>query len=169
MATAATESADSRASQRAGRKTESPTMPASVLERSQLADALSVAVLTPTGQDGRVAQKVLQRTGLDPRVCTSMADVCTLIEQERIGVLLLAEEALDEASREKLFDTLNRQPSWSDLPIVILTGEDELSGALPRAEGSRREGECHYAGTARSSDDADNGHSVGTPCPTKAA
>ncbi len=108
-------------------------MAASALERSHLADALSVAVLTPTGQDGRVAQKVLQRTGLDPRVCTSMADVCTLIEQERIGVLLLAEEALDEASREKLFATLDRQPSWSDLPIVILTGEDELSGALPRA------------------------------------
>ena len=108
-------------------------MAASAAERSHVANALSVAVLTPTGQDGRVAQKVLQRTGLDPRVCTGMAEVCDLIRQEQIGVLLLAEEALDEASRDQLFDALNRQPSWSDLPIVILTGEDELSGALPRA------------------------------------
>jgi PAS domain S-box-containing protein len=101
-------------------------------ERNQSADALSVAVLTPTGQDGRVAGKVLERAGLQPRVCTQMAEVCDLIAREEIGVLLLAEEALDPGGRDGLFDALNRQPSWSDLPIVILTGEDELSGALPR-------------------------------------
>jgi PAS domain S-box-containing protein len=106
---------------------------AGVSERNQVSDALSVAVLTPTGQDGRIAGNVLERAGLEPRVCSSMAEVCKLIEDEQIGVLLLAEEALDPGSREKLFDALNRQPSWSDVPIVILTGEDELSGALPRA------------------------------------
>jgi PAS domain S-box-containing protein len=62
-----------------------------------------------------------------------MSDVCDLIAQERIGVVLLAEEALDQTAREELFAALNNQPSWSDVPIVILTGEDELSGALPRA------------------------------------
>ena len=80
-----------------------------------------------------MAGKVLERAGLEPRVCISMAEVCKLIEDEQIGVLLLAEEALDTSGREKLFDALNRQPSWSDVPIVLLTGEDELSGALPRA------------------------------------
>ena len=89
-------------------------------------------MLTPTGQDGRVAAKVLSREGLDPRLCADMADVCALIEGEEIGVLLLAEEALAPAERDKLFESLDRQPSWSDVPIVILTGEDELSGALPR-------------------------------------
>jgi PAS domain S-box-containing protein len=61
-----------------------------------------------------------------------MADACALIEKEEIGVLLLAEEALAPADRDRLFESLDRQPSWSDVPIVILTGEDELSGALPR-------------------------------------
>ncbi len=93
---------------------------------------LPVAVLTPTGQDGRVAEKVLARAGLDPRVCKTMADVCELITREEIGVLLLAEEALALEARDRLFESLDRQPAWSDLPIVILTGEDELSGALPR-------------------------------------
>src|SRR6476661_5312134 len=102
MATVATESADSRVSRRTGRRTESPSMAASALERSQVADAFSVAVLTPTGQDGRVAGKVLERAGLRTRVCTGMAEVCDLIAQEKIGVLLLAEEALDPGAREKL-------------------------------------------------------------------
>ncbi len=100
--------------------------------RASATDALTVAVLTPTGQDGRVAEKVLSRVGLEPRVCADMSDVCELIRKEEIGVLLLAEEALAPEARDKLFESLDRQPSWSDLPIVILTGEDELSGALPR-------------------------------------
>ncbi|HEY6089018.1 MAG TPA: ATP-binding protein [Gemmatimonadaceae bacterium] len=95
-------------------------------------DSLPVAVLTPTGQDSRVAEKVLARVGLDPRVCETMADVCELIRKEEIGMLLMAEEALAPEARDKLFASLDQQPSWSDVPIVILTGEDELSGALPR-------------------------------------
>jgi PAS domain S-box-containing protein len=62
-----------------------------------------------------------------------MPAVCELIAKEEIGTLLLAEEALGQEARDKLFESLDSQPSWSDVPIVLLTGEDELSGALPRA------------------------------------
>jgi len=79
-----------------------------------------------------MAEKVLEQAGLDPRVCADMAAVCDLIGKEEIGVLLMAEEALAPSARDKLFESLEKQPSWSDVPIVILTGEDELSGALPR-------------------------------------
>jgi len=48
-------------------------------------------------------------------------------------VLMVAEEALDKKGRECLMKFLEEQPSWSDLPIVLLTGTDELSGALPTA------------------------------------
>jgi PAS domain S-box-containing protein len=61
-----------------------------------------------------------------------MEDVCRLISQDEAAVLVLAEEALNPKAREKLFESLNKQPSWSDLPIVLLTGEGELSDALPR-------------------------------------
>jgi PAS domain S-box-containing protein len=108
-------------------------MAVSETEKRQPADALPVAVLTPTGQDGRVAKKVLSVAGLDLRLCADMSDVCDLIGREEIGVVLLAEEALAPDAREELFESLDRQPPWSDVPIVILTGEDELSGALPPA------------------------------------
>ena len=104
----------------------------SVSEKNPTRERLPVAVLTPTGQDGRMAGVVLERAGLDPRICADMSDVCDLIGKEEIGVLLMAEEALAPHARDKLFESLDNQPSWSDVPIVILTGEDELSGALPR-------------------------------------
>ena len=104
----------------------------SVLAGAAVGAGIPVAILTPTGQDGRVAGKVLERAGLDVRICQDMSDVCDLIGKEEIGVLLMAEEALAPQARDRLFESLDKQPSWSDVPIVILTGEDELSGALPR-------------------------------------
>jgi PAS domain S-box-containing protein len=95
-------------------------------------EALLVAVLTPTGQDARVTEKVLARSGLNPYVCADMPAVCDLIATEEVGIILLAEEALAPSARDSLFASLDKQPSWSDVPIVILTGEGELSGPLPR-------------------------------------
>jgi signal transduction histidine kinase len=93
---------------------------------------LAVALLTPTGADADVAERVLEGDGFEVKACRSMEEICELVTEGAAGVLLLAEEALDQQSRMKLFDSLNRQPSWSDIPIVLLTGEDELSDALPR-------------------------------------
>src|SRR5688500_19303536 len=62
-----------------------------------------------------------------------MSDVCDLLEREEIGVCVMAEEALSGGARQTLFDALEKQPSWSDVPVIILTGENELSGTLPKA------------------------------------
>ena len=61
-----------------------------------------------------------------------MEEICELVSTGDAGVLVLAEEALGGDARTRLFDALNSQPSWSDIPIVLLTGEGELSDALPR-------------------------------------
>ena len=79
-----------------------------------------------------MAEQVLGRAGFVARACADMAAICELIGNEDVGVVVLAEESLAIDARTKLFDALNKQPPWSDVPIVILTGEDELSGALPR-------------------------------------
>jgi PAS domain S-box-containing protein len=89
--------------------------------------------MTPTGRDGIVASQILARFGIASTVCSDMEEVCRLISAEEIGVILIAEEALGPSERIRLFDSLNMQPSWSDIPIILLTGEGELSNALPRA------------------------------------
>src|SRR5688500_18886643 len=47
--------------------------------------------------------------------------------------MLVAEEAFDRAGREALLESLREQPTWSDIPIIVLTGEGELSQTIPGA------------------------------------
>ena len=97
------------------------------------AASIPVALLTPTGRDSVVASRVLAQFGVDARIASDMTEVCDLIGHDEVGVLVIAEEALGASARERLFDSLNKQPSWSDIPIILLTGEGELSASLPRA------------------------------------
>ena len=94
--------------------------------------SVPVALLTPTGRDASMATQILKDFAIDARPTASMEELCALISNDEIGVLVIAEEALGAAAQARLFESLNRQPSWSDLPIIILTGEGELSSALPR-------------------------------------
>ena len=96
-------------------------------------DSLPVAILTPTGSDGRVAKRVLASAGIVAHVCADMDEVRDIVLREEAAVLIVAEEALGPSGRTKLLEALNKQPSWSDLPIILLTGEGELSSSLPKA------------------------------------
>jgi signal transduction histidine kinase len=88
-----------------------------------------VAILAPTGRDGVVAERVLARAGFRTRVCADMTALCAAVRDDA-GVLLVAEEALSGSAREALLAALDAQPSWSDVPVVLLTGEEQLSRAL---------------------------------------
>lgn len=95
------------------------------------AEKIAVGLLTPTGQDSGVTARILAKAGMETIVCSDMDEVCRLIESGSIGVLMVAEEAIDREASKCLIDALDKQPSWSDIPIILVTGQDELSGALP--------------------------------------
>jgi signal transduction histidine kinase len=101
-------------------------------EALPLALTTDVVVLAPTGRDALLAQRLLEAVELRVKVCPDIGALCDAIT-ERSGVLLIAEEALHRAGREKLLAALASQPTWSDIPIIILTGEGELSRAIPEA------------------------------------
>ena len=99
-----------------------------------------VALLTPTGRDGVVARAVLERAGFTAEVFNDMDALCDALGDamggahgREIGVTVIAEEALNGSARRRLLDTLASQPAWSDLPIVVLTGQEELSSVIPPA------------------------------------
>src|SRR5215218_9328651 len=48
------------------------------------------------------------------------------------GALLIAEEAIASTSTFMLLDSLSRQPSWSDIPITLITSGGESSHARLR-------------------------------------
>jgi len=91
-----------------------------------------IALLTPTGRDAAVAARVLEKAGLGAIACADMPALCRLVD-EGVGAVLVAEEALNSEASAMLLDVLAEQPPWSDVPVVVLTGEGELSRAIPRA------------------------------------
>ena len=93
-----------------------------------------IALLTPTGRDAAVTTNVLASAGLAASACADMTALCALLERG-VGALLVAEEALRPRDAATLLAALGRQPPWSDVPMVVLTGEGELSRAIPSTLG----------------------------------
>ncbi len=91
--------------------------------------SLDVALLTPTGGDARLAARILAKHRIATRQCTSMTELCGAIAQG-VGALLVAEEALVPADRAALLACLEAQSGWSDVPVVLLVSQGELSGPL---------------------------------------
>ena len=88
-----------------------------------------VAVLTPSGRDGPLAERVLSKWSLRAVHYPTIEALCEAIGRT-VGVVLLAEEALRTQAVAQLLAALGTQPAWSDLPIVVLTVEGELSRVM---------------------------------------
>lgn len=78
-----------------------------------------VLVLAPVGRDAELACKVLDDAGFVCLVVTTARELRTRL-QKGAGALLLTEEALSSDVRGVLLKALKAQPSWSDLPLIVL-------------------------------------------------
>ena len=76
--------------------------------------------LAPTGRDGATTRAMLSPTAVEVHVCKDFGAV--LVElRAGAGALLLPEEAVTLNQVEDLTSYLDAQPTWSDLPILVLT------------------------------------------------
>jgi signal transduction histidine kinase len=93
-----------------------------------------VLIIAPVGGDAHVMAELLGRHGFEGQICGSLAE-CTAHIQSGAGALMLTEEALEMGSLSHLFEALAAQPSWSELPLIILTagGESRLARLLELA------------------------------------
>jgi signal transduction histidine kinase/ActR/RegA family two-component response regulator len=94
-----------------------------------------VLVLAPTGQDSANTSLILDRAGLSPFLCRGIVQLCAEMERGA-GAVLVTTEAFATESIERLQQSLQRQPTWSDLPIVVLTrgGPDSPVGLQALAQ-----------------------------------
>src|SRR5688500_5769558 len=79
-----------------------------------------VLILTPTGRDAALAAEALADAGVASEICRDLAQLSARIGEDAAAVLL-AEEALSAAELPQLLESLRAQPTWSDLPLLILT------------------------------------------------
>lgn len=88
---------------------------------------LSVCVITPTGRDAELITAVLRQDGIAAAAYTVKDFLEHAKGDAALGPLLIAEEALTPHVIHRMGKLLQLQPPWSDLPILILTGNGRES------------------------------------------
>ena len=81
--------------------------------------ASEVLILAPTGRDAKVAASILISGGIVPVICSTLTEA--IAKFDHAHCLIVAEEALLASDRSDFAAWLERQPAWSDFPIVLLT------------------------------------------------
>ncbi|MBC8104796.1 MAG: ATP-binding protein [Cytophagales bacterium] len=87
-----------------------------------------IFLLAPTGRDAPLAAEALRAAGLTAIVCSSMEDLTRALTRGA-GAVVIAQEALTPPELDSLSRTLQRQPPWSDLPVLVLTGSGRATEA----------------------------------------
>lgn len=87
-----------------------------------------VLIYAPSGQDAVLASKMLTLADVENLVTENAGHLASEL-LVGVGAVLTVEEALSNGGLKVLGEFVQRQPNWSDLPIVLLTnrGPDSLS------------------------------------------
>ena len=92
---------------------------------------LRVLIHCPTGRDGSLVEQTLTRASIDVYSCATFQHLCEQLD-DGAGAILLANEGLSEDLLLLLRSTLNAQPRWSDIPLIILNGPQYGHGSDER-------------------------------------
>jgi signal transduction histidine kinase len=87
---------------------------------SRTASETDVLILAPFGKDSALIEGVLSRSGVS--AIAVGADEMVAAIPEQAGAAIIAEEALQNDIINELARKLETQPTWSDFPIIVLTG-----------------------------------------------
>ncbi len=100
-----------------------------------------ILIVTPSGRDAEVAAMTLRDAGLTAVAFPNIESLCTELSdmtQKRVDTVLMAEEALTEGAYQSFVAILKQQPTWSDLPVILLAShshgqpEARLSKLVPQ-------------------------------------
>jgi PAS domain S-box-containing protein len=78
-----------------------------------------VLILAPLGRDAQGMVIVLERQGYSAKPFRSIEPFCQAIGEDT-GMLIITEEALTRDSMPLLLSVLEKQPAWSEVPIILL-------------------------------------------------
>ncbi|GAC1655278.1 MAG: hypothetical protein NVS9B15_16060 [Acidobacteriaceae bacterium] len=104
-----------------------------MLSRTDPTQDTRVLIFAPTGQDGPLVVRVLQRANIHADCCASFDTVFQEM-QSGAGAVIIAEEGLTPNALERLAQFSSRQPSWSDFPLIFLTKSGNVTALQRRIE-----------------------------------
>lgn len=77
-------------------------------------------ILAPTGNDASLTAGFLASAGVAPKVVATVDELVTAI-LAGCGAVIVAEEVFSHTAVLRLFGQLKDQPSWSDVPVILIT------------------------------------------------
>jgi PAS domain S-box-containing protein len=90
-----------------------------------------VLLAAATAKDGEITRLLLKEVALKCLVLHSLREVAREVDGG-VGTIVLTEEAFRADGFEELLDKLDMQPSWSDIPVVVLMKAERGSTLTPR-------------------------------------
>jgi signal transduction histidine kinase/CheY-like chemotaxis protein len=92
-----------------------------------------VLILAPIGRAGPLAAQAIDQAGLSTQacICADMAEFVAKLERGAAAGVL-TEEALAPRSRTLLRAALDKQPLWSDFPLIVCAGGAETAAGRRR-------------------------------------
>ncbi|HEV8256648.1 MAG TPA: ATP-binding protein [Casimicrobiaceae bacterium] len=98
----------------------------------QTPDHERVLVLAPTSTDAALSRSLLAEAGLACNVCADLREVSRDLV-DGAGAILLTDEVIADRDIGHLVEVLRAQPTWSDVPILVLLSSGAESSAAPQA------------------------------------
>lgn len=92
----------------------------------------TVWIFAPYGRDAAVAQTLLREAAIASAICTDLATFESAIG-DKACFIIVTEEALRTPDLPRLAERIRAQPSWSDLPFIMLTRTAAGRGSDPLA------------------------------------
>lgn len=86
--------------------------------------------LAPRGRDSVVLERLLGEASIPATRCNSLGELGSRLGDDTLFVIVTEEELL-AADLQAIAEWIARQPSWSDLPFVVLTKRDDGAERSP--------------------------------------
>lgn len=91
-----------------------------------------VVICAPTGQDALLAVRVFEAASISSAVALEAEELVAQL-RHAAGCVVLVEEALTGSAMKVVGDYMASQPTWSDIPVLLLTRSGADSEVVQRA------------------------------------
>src|SRR5215831_15921565 len=98
--------------------------------------SLPILVFAPFGKDAALIESVLRQSSVSSRLVARFEELEMSISED-VGAAIITEEVLQNGAISTLAQKLSAQPSWSDFPIIVLTGSGMSTASTESAVRSR--------------------------------
>lgn len=82
-------------------------------------------IVAPIGRDADLMCSQLTAAGMHCLACRDIHEVCAKLP-EGVGAVVVTEEALPIEAMSEIAEELAKQPRWSEIPLVVLSGAPSL-------------------------------------------